>query len=468
MVTNLTGPTGAIKVASSNLQQTPPIDTPVGESEGRRWPSLPPALRYPAYRNYWFGLLASVSGYQMFRTAQAWFVYELTGSPLFLGYAAAANAAPGIVFNLLGGVFADRLNKRLLVMTTQAANACLIFLLAVLTVLDLVQVWHILVIVFLSGAVEAFDTPARQAIYPHLIDRKVMMSAVALNSVVWSGNRIVAPAFAGFLIAATNMQTAFFVAGIGFAVMAVVMLVLKVPSIPRGGRGNPLQDMLEGLKFIRANTIISFLIGMTFFNSFFGMAYVFMIPVFAQDHLGLGAGEYGMLLGIGGIGSLAVNFWLGSRSTINTKARFIIGGAVMFGVSLIAFGVTSALFGSYSLALAILCVMGMFTSLYMISIQSTLQMMVPDRVRGRVMGFYGMTWSIMPMGGMQAGALASIGVIGAPGAVIIGGLAVAAFALGPALFNRKIRNLDAALEQDSPQTEAADPSQEKTPAHADD
>ena len=450
-----------------NAPGTPDGDPPGVEPKNGRWPSLPPALRFPAYRNYWFGLLASVSGYQMFRAAQAWFVYELTGSPLFLGYAAAANAAPGIVFNLVGGVFADRLNKRLLVMATQAANAGLIFFLAVLTVLDLVQVWHILIIVFLSGAVEAFDTPARQAIYPHLIDRRVMMSAVALNSVVWSGNRIVAPAFAGFLIAATNMETSFFVAGFGFAIMSMVMLFLKVPPIPRGSRGNPLQDMLEGLKFIKANTIISFLIGMTFFNSFFGMAYVFMIPVFAQDHLGLGAGEYGMLLGISGVGSLAINFWLGSRSTINTKARFIIGGAVMFGVSLIAFGLTSAIFHSYGLALAILCALGMFTSFYMISIQSTLQMMVPDRVRGRVMGFYGMTWSIMPLGGMQAGALANVGIIGAPGAVIIGGLAVAAFALGPALLNRKIRNLDAAPEQDSPQPIAGELSEETSQAHAD-
>ena len=180
-----------------------------------------------------------------------------------------------------------------------------------------------------------------------------MMSAVALNSVVWSGNRIIAPAFAGFLIAATNMETSFFVAGFGFAVMSAVMLFLKVPYIPRGGHGNPLQDMWEGLSFIKANTIFSFLISMTFFNSFFGMAYVFLIPVFAQDYLGLGAGEYGMLLGISGIGSLAINFWLGSSSDINTKTRFIIGGAVMFGISLIAFGVTSRLIGSYALALAI-------------------------------------------------------------------------------------------------------------------
>ena len=403
----------------------------------------------------------------MFRAAQIWFIYELTGSTLYLGAAGAATAAPGIIFNLLGGVFADRLNKRLLVMTTQAANACLIFFLAFLTVLDMVQPWHILIIVFLSGAVEAFDTPARQAIYPHLIDRRVMMSAVALNSVVWSGNRIVAPAFAGFLIAVTNMETVFFVAGFGFVAMALVMLFLKVPAIPRGSRGNPLQDMLEGLRFIKDNTIISFLIGMTFFNSFFGMAYVFMIPVFAQDHFGLGAGEYGMLVGVGGVGSLAVNFWLGTRSSINTKARFIIGGAVMFGVALISLGLTAVLIGSYHLALVILCAMGMFTSLYMISIQSTLQMMVPDRVRGRVMGFYGMTWSIMPLGGTQAGALANIGAIGAPGAVIIGGLAVAAFALGPALFNRKIRNLDAAPEQDPPQPGAGNPSIETAPAHAD-
>ena len=403
----------------------------------------------------------------MFRAAQAWLVYDLTGSPLFLGYAAAANAAPGIVFNLFGGVFADRLNKRLLVMTTQAANAGLIFLLAVITVLDLVQVWHILVIVFIAGAVEAFDTPARQAIYPHLIDRKVMMSAVALNSVVWSGNRIVAPAFAGFLIAVTNMETSFFVSGMGFAIMSAVMLFLRVPHIPRGGRGNPLQDMLEGLRFIRANTIFSFLISMTFFNSFFGMAYVFMIPVFAQDYFGLGAGEYGVLLGVSGIGSLAVNFWLGSRSSINTKARFIIGGAVMFGTSLVAFGLTSRFIGSYGLALVILGVMGMFTSLYMISIQSTLQVMVPDRVRGRVMGFYGMTWSIMPLGGLQAGALASVGMIGAHGALIIGGLAVAAFALGPALLNRKIRTLDSTLNQEPAESAAGNSPEEKAPAHAD-
>ena len=409
--------------------------------------SLPPALQYPAYRLYWLGMLVSVSGFQMFRAAQAWFVYELTGSPLFLGYAAAASAAPGIVFNLFGGVFADKLDKRLLVMATQAANAGLILLLGIMTLLDVVEVWHVLVIVFLSGSVEAFDTPARQAIYPHLIDRRAMMSAVALNSSVWSGNRIVAPAIAGFVIALTNMETAFFVAAFCFSVMAVVMVFLKVPAIPQGGRGNPLQDMFEGLSFIGRNSIFSFLIGMTFFNSFFGMAYVFLMPMFAQDSLGLGAGEYGTLLSAGGVGSLIVTLWLGSRRDTRYKGLLIIGGAVLFGISLIVFGITSKYIGSFELALVILFLMGAVTSTYMISIQSSLQMMVPDRMRGRVMGFYGMTWSIMPMGGLQAGALANVAFIGAPFAVVIGGLAVAAFAIGPALLNGKVRNLGRELNQ---------------------
>ena len=409
--------------------------------------SLPPALQYPAYRLYWLGMLVSVSGFQMFRAAQAWFVYELTGSPLFLGYAAAASAAPGIVFNLFGGVFADKLDKRLLVMATQAANAGLILLLGIMTLLDVVEVWHVLVIVFLSGSVEAFDTPARQAIYPHLIDRRAMMSAVALNSSVWSGNRIVAPAIAGFIIALTNMETAFFVAAFCFSVMAAVMVFLKVPAIPQGGRGNPLQDMFEGLSFIGRNSIFSFLIGMTFFNSFFGMAYVFLMPMFAQDSLGLGAGEYGTLLSAGGVGSLLVTLWLGSRRDTRYKGLLIIGGAVLFGISLIVFGITSKYIGSFELALVILFLMGAVTSTYMISIQSSLQMMVPDRMRGRVMGFYGMTWSIMPMGGLQAGALANVAFIGAPFAVVIGGLAVAAFAIGPALLNGKVRNLGRELNQ---------------------
>ena len=145
-------------------------------------------------------MLCAVTGFQMFRVAQSWLVYELTGSPLYLGYALAANAIPGIFFNLVGGVFADRLNKRILVFCTQGSTGLFILALGLLTLFGVAEVWHIMVIAFLAGAAEAFDTPARQALYPHLIERSAMTSAVALNSTIWQGTRIVAPAIAGFII----------------------------------------------------------------------------------------------------------------------------------------------------------------------------------------------------------------------------------------------------------------------------
>ncbi|HCH08122.1 MAG TPA: MFS transporter, partial [Dehalococcoidia bacterium] len=162
---------------------------------------LPPAFRYPAYRAYWLGTLASVSGFQMLNFGQFWLVFELTESPLYLGYVGAANAISAITLNLFGGVYADKLDKRRLIIITQLITAALIFLLAFLTVTGVVAVWHILAIAFVTGAVNAFDQPARQALYPHLIERSAMVSAVALNSAIWQGTRIFAPAVAGVIIA---------------------------------------------------------------------------------------------------------------------------------------------------------------------------------------------------------------------------------------------------------------------------
>ena len=402
---------------------------------------MPPAFRYPAFRAYWSGLLCAVTGFQMFRVAQSWLVYELTGSPLYLGYALAANAVPGIFFNLVGGVFADRMNKRLLVLCTQGVTGVLIFVMAIMTLLGTIEVWHVLVLAFLVGAVEAFDNPARQAFFPHLIDRSVMTSAVALNSSIWQGTRITAPAIAGFLIDLVNTGTALLVSSLGLFVMAVVMLFLRVPPIPQGAPANPARAMWEGMTFIGKNGIFAFLIGMTFFNSFFGMSYVLLMPVFAVDVLEVGARGQGFLLGAGGVGSLATTIWLGARGGFQHRGLAIVGGAIVFGLGVVVFGITSHFLGWYALALALMVAVGISNSIYMISIQSSLQMLVPDNVRGRVMGFYSMTWSIMPLGGLQAGALASVSWIGAPFAVAIGGGAVALFALATGAFNGRIREL---------------------------
>ncbi len=379
----------------------------------------------------------------MFRVAQGWLIYEITGSPWSLGLVGAANAIPAIFFNLFGGVFADRWDKRRLIISTQLATGTLIFFLATLTLLGWVEPWHVLVIAFVAGGVEAFDNPARQALYPHLIDRKVMMSAVAMNSTIWQGTRIIAPGIAGVLIDVVNTETALYIAGMGFVVLAVVMARLKIPPIPRGALGSPIEDIKEGLGFIKVHSIFSFLIGMTFFNSLFGMAYVMLMPIFAVDILEVGAKGQGMLLGIGGAGALVNTLFLGARGSVPHRGLAIIGGAALFGLAVAAFALTAEYVGSLALAMALMFFMGIFNSLYMISIQSSLQIMVPDRMRGRVMGFYGMTWSIMPLGGMQASALTSL--FTAPIAIAAGGLVVTLFALGPAAVNSTLRNLGSQL-----------------------
>ncbi len=405
---------------------------------------LPPALRYPMYRRYWLGTLASVSGFQMMYVAESWLAYELTGSPLYLGYVGVASAVPSIVLNLVGGVVADRVDRRQLILLGQAVMTVVIGALGVLTVTGLIEAWHIIAAAFITGAFGAFEMPARQALFPHLIERPAMMSAVALNSSIWQGTRIGAPATAGLIIATVGTAAVFFVATAGF--IGMILAVLTLPPPPTGRQSGSRQssgavrDLLSGVAFINREPVFKFLISMTFFNSFFGMSFVALMPIFARDILEVGASGQGVLLSVSGVGSLLTTLWIGSRGSPRRIGLFLTGGAVMFGTAICAFALTSEYLGSYPLAVGIIFFLGVFNSMYMISIQSTLQLMTPDHMRGRVMGFYGMTWSIFPLGAMQAGAVAN--VIGAPFAVVVGGAAVAAFALGPALLNARIRRLD--------------------------
>ncbi len=424
--------------------------------------SLPPALRYPAFRAFWLGMLASVAGFQILRFGQFWLIFEMTGSPLALGWVGLANGIPAIFLNLFGGVAADKLDQRRLVYITQTITAMLIFLLATITLLDLVKVWHLLTIAFLAGGVEAFDQPARRVLFPQLIERKDMMSAVALNSSIWPGTRIMAPAAAGFIIAIADTEACFYLAGLGFLIMAAVTFRLRVPHTIRESGGNPLQDMLEGLDFIRKDSTFTFLIAMTFFSSFFGMSYNALMPVFAVEVLNIGAGRLGVMMGVGAIGSLATAIWLASGKGTGSRGLLIFGGAVTSGLSIAAFGLTSKFVGSFELAMTLMLAIGVSGTLFNTAAQSSLQMMVPRHIMGRVMGFYGMTWNIRPLGGLQASALASISVIGAPIAMAIGGAAVVAFAIVSAMASSKVRNLGSVLRE--AELEAVSRSQAEQPS----
>jgi len=412
-------------------------------------------MRYPAFRWFWLGSLASVSGFQVLRFGQFWLIFQLTDSPLQVGLVGLANGLPAIILNLFGGVAADRLDQRRLIMVSQTITACLIILLATLTLKEVVTVWQILTISLLAGGVEAFDQPARRALYPHLVDRSALESAVALNSSIWPGTRIMAPAASGLIIAYASTAAAFYVAAAGFFVMVAVAYGLKLPRVTRTSRNSPYQDIVEGLGFMKRNTIFGFLMSMTFFSSFFGNSYIMMMPIIVVDYLGVGATQQGLLMGVGAVGSLVVAVFLASRSKMSNKGMMIIVSGAMSGLSVAAFAITAQWFHSLPLAMVLIVVVGVFNTGFTTLTQSSLQMMVPDDMRGRVMGFYGMTYNIRPLGGMLTGAAGAVSFIGVPIAIAVGGLAVAAFALGPGLANRTLRNLDSLLRQPPQEADAA-------------
>jgi len=409
-------------------------------------------MGFPSYRVFWFGTLASVCGFQVLNFAQFWVVHRLTGDPLFLGWVGLANAVPAIVLNLFGGVLADRMERRKLIAITQTVNGLIILILAVVTFTGVVQAWHVILLAFFAGAVNAFDQPARMALYPILIDRSVMMNAVSLNSAVWTGTRIIAPAVAGLIITVVGEGFSFLLSAMGFFTLAVVVMRLKIPDSVKSERRErkSRSDLSEGIKFILGNSIFTFLIAITFFNSFFGMSVIPMMPVFAVDILKVGADGQGVMMGVGGVGAFAITLILGRIPNLRHRGMMIVLGSAVFGLALALLAVTSKELGNYPLAVLLMFVMGAFSSVYMISIMSSLQLMVPDHMRGRVMGFYGMTWSIMPLGAMYTGALAKVfadGGEGVPIAVAIGGILLSVFAIGPVLMSKKIRNLDAIIEQ---------------------
>ncbi|MSR84735.1 MAG: MFS transporter [Candidatus Latescibacteria bacterium] len=416
---------------------------------------LPPAFQFPAFRAYWGGMLASVSGSQMFIFIQVVLAHELVKSPLFLGYVGLANAIPSILLNLYGGVFADRLDKRRLMIVTQAISGLLLFLLATLVLLQLLQPWHLLTIAFLTGAVNAFDQATRQAIVPDLVDQKSLMSASALTGIIWQGTRIASPAIAGLILVWIGTATSIYVAGAGFLVMMVVMVRLRVPKAPVAHHGSAAREIADGLKFIKTSPIFSFLIGMTFFNSFFAISFAWLMPIFAMDILHVGAGGQGLLLAMTGIGGLLVSVLLSTAGRFPRPRLLIVGGAVVTGLSLAAFATTAELIGSFPLAMALMFILGLSSTAYMTAIRTLLLVLVPRHMLGRVMGFYSMMWSITPLGGMQAAFLANF--IGAPAAVAIGGLAVAIFAIGPALLSKRLRNLESELLQAHAASEAHAP-----------
>ncbi len=311
-----------------------------------------------------------------------------------------------------------------------------------LVALDRIHQWHVLVAALVIGAVQAFDNPTRQSIFPRLVPREALYNAVALNSSLWTGTRIFGPLAAGIIIGRTDTSVAILVTAAGFFTMALVAKSLKLPVAQRAG-GSVLKEMATGFLFLRRNSLFLTLIGMTFFNGMFGMSYVFLMPVFADEVLDVGAEKLGLLMGAASLGALTGIVIAANARRFPHKGKLLLAAAAVHGVCLIMFALVSDA-GHYRLSMATLFVADLFMSVHLMMVMTTLQTMVPDEFRGRVMGFYTITWSMIPLGGLQSSQIAHH--VSPPIAVAIGGGLVAALALVVGITNRRVRDIGLSTE----------------------
>ena len=395
------------------------------------------ALRHRNYRLYWFGQLASVLAQNMEGVAQSWLVLEITNSPLLLGLTGLTFAAPTILLSLLGGVIADRADRRRIMILSQLASALNFLIIGTLVVTESIAQWHVMTLAFVSGCVRAFDRPSRMALLPQMVPKEDIPNAVAVGGTIWQLNRLVGPAVAGVAIYLMGIGPTYyfcFVASISAVGLWLPIRIEHRSTAPAAA--GLVQHMIDGLRFIRANEIYYTFIGMTFFNSVFGMSYLILMPVFARNVLDVGSQGFGFLQSTGGAGALCGVLAAAYFSHVRGKGLQAIGGAVTFGLLIMVFAFSR----SYPLSLALAFFLGVSSQLYMTTINTILQVNLPDQLRGRVMGIFGLTWDLMPVGGMIAGAIAEFA--GAPVAVGFGGLMVAAMAAFVAIALPNIRRLE--------------------------
>jgi MFS family permease len=376
------------------------------------------ALKYPNYRLWFFGQLISLVGTWTQGTAQGYFVYELTKSPEYLGYVGFAAGLPTWIFMLYGGVIADRVPRRWLLVITQTAMMLLAFILAVMTFLGVIQPWHIILLAFLLGTAQAFDTPARLAFVPELVEREDLTNAIALNSTMFNMATTVGPAVAGITYAALGPGWCFTINGISFIAVIIALLVMKLkPWKPPATRVPGFRNMAVGLRFVAGHSVVRTIVLGIGTVSLFGLGYVTLFPAWAVDILGGDAATTGLLHSARGLGALIGALTIASLGRFQFRGRLLTIGSFVFPVLLIVFAFIRWL----PLSLVTLAVMGWGFMIFINLSNSLVQTQVPDEVRGRAMSVYSMSFfGLMPIGALLAGQAA--GIIGEPATVIAGGV----------------------------------------------
>ncbi|MEE4134433.1 MAG: MFS transporter [Desulforhopalus sp.] len=376
------------------------------------------SLGYRNFRLYFAGQGISLIGSWIQRIATPWLVYDLTGSVFLLGLVGFVGQIPISLFSPFAGVFTDRWNRYHILLATQFLAMVQAGLLSWLVLAQTIEVWQILVLSGLLGCVHAFDIPARQAIIVLLVDRREDLSnAIALNSSIVNGAKLLGPALAGVLIATAGTGVCFLLNALSYFFVIGSLLGITFPGEnPAKERKPVLTELAEGISYAFAIVPIRRIIFLLFLTSLVGMPYAVLMPVYAREILGGAAETYGFLMGASGLGAVSGAFYLASRTGIAGLLTILPLSAGTFGTGLILLSLSR----SYPLSLALMVLIGLGMMLLLASANTLLQNIVADRMRGRVMSFF--TLAVMgtaPFGSFLAGTVA--GALGVPQTMLLGG-----------------------------------------------
>ena len=402
-------------------------DQLTGSSSGPfGWKLLLRALKYKNYRLFFGGQSVSLIGMWMQSIALSWLVYRLSNSAILLGVIGFVSQLPSFILSPLAGVYADRWNRRYMLICTQALLMLQSLTLAALVLSGVVAVWHLIALALFSGIVNAFDAPARQSFVIDMIEQKEDLgNAIALNSAIFNGSRLIGPSLAGIIIAATGEGICFLINGFTYLAIISALWAMHINPKEHLVQNTPvLQELKDGFSYVYNHIPIRSLLILVAIVSLVGMPYIVLMPIFAKEILRGGPSTLGFLMASSGVGALTGAIFLASRRDFKDTGRLIPVAAIIFGTGLIAFSFSRVFI--YSCALMLMTGFGLMVQMALSN--TSLQTIVDDDKRGRVMSFYTMAFMGMaPFGSLLAGSLAHR--IGAPNTLLLGGLACVAGAL---------------------------------------
>ncbi|MGE3274147.1 MAG: MFS transporter [Vicinamibacterales bacterium] len=384
--------------------------------------SLLRSLRHRNFRLFVAGQSVSLVGTWITRVATGWLVYRLTGSELLLGVVGFAGQIPMLVLSPLAGVLIDRRDRHQVLIWTQVLSVGQSAALAVLTLSGVITVTHVILLQLLQGVINSFDTPARQAFVVQMVeDRADLSNAIALNSTMVNGSRIVGPAIGGAIIAAVGEGWCFFVDAVSYAAVIASLLAMRVPKVNPPEEVVPLREAFRaGFQYISGFLPVRAALTLVAITSVFGMPYVVLMPAVAKEVLGGTANTLGLLMAASGAGAVGGALYLASRTTVVGLGRHMAIGTLVFGSALAAFGLSRDLM----LSLALLPAIGAGFMIALAATNTVVQTLVPEELRGRVMAFYATAFlGMAPIGSLLAGVVADR--IGTAPTIVGGGICCA-------------------------------------------